>query len=423
MTETARWPHRGFPIYRRGDAVGSSARQLATASPKAALNREILDSIPSFRLPPNSTVFEGVSRLNAWESLDGPLVWKVPRDARRKPPEDLPARIWRTLVDEVAIHLRRCPRAAVLLSGGIDSAAIAAASAEAARREGLAEPLLLTYSFAGLASDETDAARETAKHLRLPWKPIAASDLPLEPHLDHYVREHDSPLIDPEETVVRTALGEAAAAGCRIVFTGNGADELFGARGADVDLLRRFRLIRAAQRQSSVSQASRSSFLRMLALSIRQAFRAHPYGAPPTHGSQVRSVYNRLLTDGTLIWRMDMAARTAELHGLEFVHPFLAPSVIDSALSADPATLAQPPYKSVLRKAASPALPAGAASRVEKVDHRHYLMAAARRERESWKRRLGPRARELEAALDSPVGVVDLWLVMTRREFEASWNR
>ncbi|MDA1194012.1 MAG: asparagine synthase (glutamine-hydrolyzing) [Planctomycetota bacterium] len=111
--------------------------------------------------------------------------------------------------------------AALLLSGGIDSALIGAV----ARELGALPAFTLGYPGQGEV-DETDRARRTAKRLGLPHEVIPC---PLDPTswVLGAARAFDEPFADASAV---PAWGLARAVGChaRVVLSGTGGDEVFG---------------------------------------------------------------------------------------------------------------------------------------------------------------------------------------------------
>lgn len=123
-----------------------------------------------------------------------------------------------TFRDSVRIHLRSDVPTALLLSSGVDSAAIAAVAAEGGKR-------LKCITVAGLGSaDETEGARQTARHYGHDLTVVPAA---LDGHVvDSFFAQMQRPTIDGLNTfLVSHAVREA---GCKVALSGAGGDEALG---------------------------------------------------------------------------------------------------------------------------------------------------------------------------------------------------
>lgn len=170
----------------------------------------------------------------------------------------------------------------VLLSGGVDSAVVAAL----ASRVAVPRPTAYTARFAGSHVDEGDAAAVVCARLGLPHRErvLTLDDLAAEAHL--VLDGLDQPLADPSLLPLRL-VAQTAAQDVRVVLTGDGADELFyGYRWFEAEaLLWRLRhvphpLVRTAFRLL----ASRAAAAARLPLAHHAADLARAVGAPPGDG-------------------------------------------------------------------------------------------------------------------------------------------
>ncbi len=121
-------------------------------------------------------------------------------------------------------------RAGVFLSGGIDSAAVAAVLAEESARSNLAVPLALSMRFPDPSSDESSVQRSTAAALALPMRmttlaEAAGSDGVLIAGLRMSTRSWLPPL-NPWAAAYDALALEGTDAGCRLLVTGEGGNLL-----------------------------------------------------------------------------------------------------------------------------------------------------------------------------------------------------
>jgi len=112
---------------------------------------------------------------------------------------------------------------AILLSGGLDSSAIAALAT--ARRPGLHS---FTVRVEGPGFDEADLARQTADTLGTHHHEITLQAADLEPTLGKIAAHMDEPLADSSLVGAWRLFEGLRAAGFRCALSGDGADELFG---------------------------------------------------------------------------------------------------------------------------------------------------------------------------------------------------
>jgi asparagine synthase (glutamine-hydrolysing) len=219
------------PLYYR--AVGG---ELAFASELRALPRgEIdLDALEAFlafnSIPAPLTIFREVRKLPAgrvlvWE--DGTV--RLERFARPAPlPErddeeaELVEELRSRLRDSVRAHLVSDVPVGVLLSGGVDSALLAALAAEET-----AEPLrTFSIGFEERSFDELADARRVAerygtRHHELVLRPDAALLLPA------LAEAFDEPFAD-SSALPTYLVSELAASDVKVALSGEGGDELFG---------------------------------------------------------------------------------------------------------------------------------------------------------------------------------------------------
>lgn len=140
---------------------------------------------------------------------------------RPRPAAAFSGSLRKRLVTSVARCLDASPPAGLLLSGGIDSSILAACAHE------LGKPLPC-FQLRAEGNDEAErrVARSVAAHCRLPFHPVDVGPEVLA-NLPQLIAAVGWPLGDPSVLAVHAVSRAAAAAGCRILLSGEGADELF----------------------------------------------------------------------------------------------------------------------------------------------------------------------------------------------------
>jgi asparagine synthase (glutamine-hydrolysing) len=222
------------PLYYRADAGGLEFASELRALPRGEVDLDALEAFLAFNcIPDPLSIFAGTRKLPPGHLL----VWDggEPRLERYARPAPAPADEVRVgdqaeLVEELRARLRDSVRAhlvadvpvGVLLSGGVDSCALAALAA----RES-AEPLrTFTIGFEERSFDETADARAVAEryatdHHELVVRPDAARLLPA------LADAFDEPFAD-SSALPTYLVSELAAAHVKVALSGEGGDELFG---------------------------------------------------------------------------------------------------------------------------------------------------------------------------------------------------
>ena len=218
--------------YRHVDGELAFASELR-ALPRGEIDLDALEAFLAFNsVPAPYSIFRDVRKLPAGHTLvweDGSIT--IDRFARPAPVElrDLREDDEAELVEELRARLRDSVRAhlladvpvGVLLSGGVDSAALAAFAAQESDRV-----RTFTIGFAERSFDERDDARRVA---------------------ERYDTDHHELLVRPDPTILLPALADAfdepfadssalptylvselAAAHVKVALSGEGGDELFG---------------------------------------------------------------------------------------------------------------------------------------------------------------------------------------------------
>jgi asparagine synthase (glutamine-hydrolysing) len=224
------------PLHWRVDAGVLSFASELKALPRSEVSLDALESFLAFNsIPAPLTIWAGTSKLAAghlliWE--DGRGEPRLERYARVSPAataelrtereEELAEELRARLRDSVRAHLIADVPVGVLLSGGVDSCALAALAAGES-----SEPVrTFSIGFEERSFDELGAARLVARrygtdHHELVVRPDAAELLP------ELAEAFDEPFADssalPTYLVARLAAGHV-----KVALSGEGGDELFG---------------------------------------------------------------------------------------------------------------------------------------------------------------------------------------------------
>ena len=219
-------------LCRLRPAPGGRAEFLAHGSVPA--HRSFWDGVQVVTLG-TTVVVQGASvDVRSYYSVE--TRWRRPDGER--PLNEVASPIRAAIDESVSAHLVSDVPVAVFLSGGLDSAVIAA-SAQAHAGGGLQS---FTVTMPGSGLDEGDAARETAAATGLTHTDVALGELDRDQLLDEFFAAMAQPTVDGLNTFV---VGRAASmAGVRVALTGVGGDELFGGYPSFVDVPRLYRVLR-----------------------------------------------------------------------------------------------------------------------------------------------------------------------------------
>ncbi|MGI9556955.1 MAG: asparagine synthase (glutamine-hydrolyzing) [Solirubrobacterales bacterium] len=227
------------PLYFRvAQGCLSFASELKSLLAQPGFSREIdLDAMEAFlafnSIPAPLTIFQEARKLGAGETLvwDGGeprvAVYAVPRpvdaaDVRDESHAALAEELRGRLRDSVRAHLIADVPVGVLLSGGVDSAALAALAAQ----EGSERVQTFSIGFEEESFNELSAARLVAErygtdHHELVVRPDAVELLP------KLVETFDEPFAD-SSALPTYLVSELAAGSVKVALSGEGGDELFG---------------------------------------------------------------------------------------------------------------------------------------------------------------------------------------------------
>lgn len=224
------------PLYYAVDAEGlhfaSEQKGLFAAGLRAEFDPAAWEELLCFRyVAGERTPFAGVRRLLPGHSLTwraGALTthrwWSLAWAAERRAPVPDPARWYRDTLDS-AVDLRRISDVplGVLLSGGLDSSAIAASLAGQAG-SGVAS---FTVTFEDPAYDEAPLARQVVSRWGLAGHELRVAADELLPRLLHASWLNDEPLVHGNELHLE-AIAAYAKPHVTVLLSGEGADETLG---------------------------------------------------------------------------------------------------------------------------------------------------------------------------------------------------
>ncbi len=183
-------------------------------------------------VPPPWTAIRGVKALDpgcvgVWQ--DGTwrtkCYWTPPFSTNghaHEPSEKITADLREILLESCRSQLMSDVPIALFLSGGVDSAVIAALM----RRVGAEQLTALTIGFEEKSFDETEASRRTAQMLGITHKVIHMPASRTAQSLNHAVWAMDQPTVDGLNAYWISRA--AAEAGFKVALSGQGGDELFG---------------------------------------------------------------------------------------------------------------------------------------------------------------------------------------------------
>lgn len=223
------------------------------------------------------------------------------------------AQLDRVLEDSVAVHQRSDVPYGLFLSGGIDSAAIAAMMARLNQRPVVA----YTCGFAAAgARDERAQAERLARALNLDWNDIDFDEADFWAIAPQVAWAMDDPVAD-YACLPTYKLAQAAKPRLTVVLTGEGGDELFGGYG-------RYR--RAQRPQWLGGRAAEPQASALLGGDPLEKWRSVARSLPGARTTLQRAQAADIATwlPNDLLLKLD---RCLMAHGLEGRTPFLDPEV------------------------------------------------------------------------------------------------
>jgi asparagine synthase (glutamine-hydrolysing) len=183
-------------------------------------------------IPPPWTAIAGIrplepGHIGIWQQgkFRTKRYWKltVPTNgAAQRKPEDVAAYLGDLLLESSRAQLMSDVPIALFLSGGVDSAVVAALMQKA----GAGQMSALTIGFEERSFDESESSQRTVDLLGIPRRVISLPASRMAESLDHAIWAMDQPTVDGLNAywVSRAA----AEAGFKVALSGQGGDELFG---------------------------------------------------------------------------------------------------------------------------------------------------------------------------------------------------
>jgi asparagine synthase (glutamine-hydrolysing) len=180
-------------------------------------------------IPPPWSAVRGVTPLppghiGVWKDGEWRMdeYWSLTPHPVGVPAVELAKNLGDVLVDAMRSHLVSDVPILIFLSGGADSACLAA-FAKAAGAQNLSA---MTVGFGEPEFDESTLTRRTADALNVPLEIVTLDARRVEAELDHAIWSLDQPTVDGLNSYWISKLG--AKAGFKVALSGQGGDELFG---------------------------------------------------------------------------------------------------------------------------------------------------------------------------------------------------
>jgi hypothetical protein len=258
----ARDPTDSHPLFfsRVGDRLfvsASHAALLEGGRVPAHLDRvAIARWIVQGSMLPRRTFYEQIQRLPPGYALtatpDGMGVRRYWHPGDKAPPsEATPDEVverFEELLDQAVARCASLGRLGVFLSGGVDSAVVAASAAAVSRARSLPDPLALSCIYPHPDATEEATQRSVAGELGLPHRIVPLLDtVGREGLLEAALRLTQrswTPCVNPWEPAFVRLAQEGSELGCRVIVSGEGGNDWFEAEASEAaDLIRRLELM------------------------------------------------------------------------------------------------------------------------------------------------------------------------------------
>jgi asparagine synthetase B (glutamine-hydrolysing) len=414
-TVAIRSPVGERPLFWRREggsvAFASEVKQLAAWSERPPVDEEaVLDLVAQRFERPERTTYQGILRLLPGTTLEvaGEVTerrfWR-PGDGAgmRSVSFEEAVREFRRLLHQ-AVARRLGPGTAVLMSGGLDSTSVTAEAAPLHRdRYGDALRVVSAAYPEHPSVDESAGIRAAAQSLgcEVEWvrpRPRPFRDLARRAWL------HDGPDMAPLSSNLEEILAGALGAGITACLDGHDGDTVLGLSAGVVGaLLRRGRWLTAVRRVEFMRRRlgiGRARAVRRVMIpglidavpGARPAWRRlrpPPDPWPPWVAEPIRIRdgaalnwyrYQADAVEGALVLSVENLERTAACSGVDLLHPYCDPDLVDFLLQLAPEVkLAAGVTKALVRRAC-PELPPEVRDRVDKTRFNDVALAGARRD-------------------------------------------
>jgi asparagine synthase (glutamine-hydrolysing) len=305
------------------------------ACPRERDPAAFFDYISWMMLPAPRTHFRGVWKLPAGHSMTVPLedvsrlsvaeFWRydLTQPASIHEPDDAANELDAALSESVRVHMRADVPVGVLLSGGLDSRAIASYAADYA-----GEPLHTFSVGFGNNDSELPAALKSSKLLGTVHHAIDVSATQYRDLLDRIAWHLDEPVGDPAAAAV-LQVSELARSYVKVILSGEGSDELFAGyacRYASMletvrrsNLMRRLRPVLPKPDEDHTSRWKRllrranTSTAAEIALMRIEGFPGNLHSPTGLNRSQMRRLYSRAEGIGSAHYRPQRDALSSML--------------------------------------------------------------------------------------------------------------
>lgn len=268
---------------------------------------------------PDRSFHRGISQVRPGETIVVPFDGVAPQYLRWRPDPDHRIRLSSSemyeeelrslLLEAVRCRVGSQGTTALLLSGGVDSGAVASATGVLMDRDGIAAPRAYGWGFDELSdSDESGVSARLAQHHGLPYVRLRGDDaFPLADH-PHDGPALESPAMWPWNALLERTYVRVAADGAMFVMTGASGDEVIGDAVWDLTgLLRAGRFGAIAERVRGVADQSGLSLVRSGRQLVRAGLRVPTSSLEPTLGPALR--------EPELDLRAEQRDEASQLHG------------------------------------------------------------------------------------------------------------
>lgn len=431
----------------RGIAFGSEPKQLlglpgVSPEPDAGVIADFL--VRGGHRAFERTFFREIRRLPAGHILVAhprgiaqTRFWPIPPESFRGSPHACAEAFSELFPQSLRLRLAIDARAAIHLSGGYDSSAIAVAAAA------IAPPLTASLLYPGFGCDESLYSRAVAaacggEHLEAvaPFRDFTAG-IPAE------MRKVDAPLPEIRWQEWAALAPPIRERGAKVILTGLGGDEVAAEPDYAADLCRSRRYLSALRywrRDPRAPRAERplrlllrcsvpAGLKRLLRRGVpaplpplpdwvdpafagahREAI-ARPSFTGPTFPDQARETVARRVTDPSALGILELAEAAGSYDGFESRHPFYDQDLVDFVLSIPFATRFRfpPAFKTLLRSALGDRIPSVVRERSSKTRFDSYVLALFARGWPSLRGRLAAPDRLAAAPYLLPERIASVW--------------